>query len=111
MNYLYSLLTNIFVSYVTKRSNVTIFLKVVYSNPPEKNNIAKKTDVHHIDDTWSLDAWDFNDPKSAHKIWGFGIILVAIDKFSNFGWKSPLKIINRQTITNSSECILNSFEK
>ena len=61
------------------------------SKPPKKNYSTKmQTDVHHIDDIWSLDILDLKD-YGPEKIRGYRNVLVIIDNFSNFGWTAPLK--------------------
>ena len=38
----------------------------MFSKQLLKNNDTKKTDLYHIDDTWSSDVLDFNDYVSAN---------------------------------------------
>ena len=40
------------------QKDIKIFINEIYSKPPEKNYSTNKTDVYHIDDTWSLDILD-----------------------------------------------------
>ena len=85
--------------------NIKIFINEIYSKPPEKNYPTNKTDVYHIDDTWSLDILDLKDygPENNR---GYRYVFVIIDNFSKFGWTLPLKNKNAQTIKDSSENIL-----
>ena len=71
---------------------------------------TKKTDVYHIDDTWSLDILDLKDcgPENNR---GYRYVLVIIDNFSKFGWTIPLKNKNAQTIKDSFESILISSKR
>ena len=84
---------------------VKIFNNEIYSKPPKKNYITNKTDVYHIDDTWSLDLLDLKDygPKNNR---GYKRVLVIIDNFSKFGWTIPLKNKSAQPIKDCSENIL-----
>ena len=43
------------------QKNIKIFINEIYSKPPKKNYATNKTDVHHIDDIWSLDILDLKD--------------------------------------------------
>ena len=85
--------------------NIKIFINEIYSKPPKKNYITNKTDVYHIDDTWSLDILDLKDygPENNR---GYRYVLVIIDNFSKFGWTIPLKNKNGITIKDSFENIL-----
>ena len=87
------------------RINIKIFINEIYSKPPKKYFLTNKTDVYHIDDIWSLDILDLKDygPKNNR---GYRYILVIIDNFSKFGWITPLKNKNAQTIKDSFENIL-----
>ena len=87
------------------QKNSKIFINEIYSKPPKKNYVTNKTDVYHIDDNWSLDVLDLKDygPKNNR---GYRYVLVVIDNFSKFGWTSPLKNKNAQTIKDSFENIL-----
>ena len=82
----------------------------IYSKPPKKYYATNKTDVYHIDDTWSLDILDLKDygPKNNR---GYRYILATIDNFSKFGWTIPLKNKNAQSIKDSFENILISSER
>ena len=86
------------------QKNIKIFINEIYSKPPKKY-YATKTDVYHIDDTWSLDILDIKDygPKNNR---GYRYVLVTIDNFSKFGWTIPLKNKNAQTIKDSFENFL-----
>ena len=37
------------------QKNIKLIINEIYSKPPKKNYPTNKTDVYHIDDTWSLD--------------------------------------------------------
>ena len=43
------------------QKNIKIFINEIYSKGPRKNNSTNKTDIHHVDDTWSLDNLDLKD--------------------------------------------------
>ena len=92
------------------QKNIKIFINEIYSKPPRKNYPTNKTDVYHIDDTWSLDILDLKDygPKNNR---GYRYVLVVIGNFSKFGWTSPLKNKNAQTIKDSFENILISSKR
>ena len=87
------------------QKNIKIFINEIYSKPPKKLYATKKTDVYHIDDIWSLDILDLKDygPENNR---GYRYVLVIIDNFSKYGWTTPLKNKNVQTLTNSFENIL-----
>ena len=87
------------------QKNIKIFINEIYSKPPKKYYPTNKTDVYHIDNIWSLDILDSKDygPKNNR---GYRYVLVVIDNFSKFGWTSPLKNKNAQTIKDSFENIL-----
>ena len=87
------------------QKNIKIFINEIYSKPPKKNYATNKTDVFYIDDIWSLDILDLKDygPENNR---GYRYILVIIDNFSKFGWTTPLKNKNAQTIKDSFENIL-----
>ena len=40
---------------------IRIFLNEIYSKPPKKHYTTNKTDVYHIDKTWSLVILDLKD--------------------------------------------------
>ena len=84
------------------QKNIKIFINEIYSKPPKKNYATNKTDVYHIDDTWSLDILDLKDYGSENNR-GYRYVLVTIDNFSKFGWTVPLKNRNGQTIKDSFE--------
>ena len=92
------------------QKNIKIFINEIYSKPPKKNYVRNKTDVYHIDDIWSLDILDLKDygPKNNR---GYRYVLVTIDNFSKFGWTTPLKNKNAQTIKDSFEKILISSKR
>ena len=87
------------------QKNIKIFIKEIYSKPPKKYYATNKKDVHHVDDTWSLDILDLKGygPENNR---GYRYVLVVIDNFSKFGWKIPLKNKNAQKIKDSFENIL-----
>ena len=87
------------------QKNIKIFINEIYSKPPKKYYPTNKTDVYHIDDTWSLDILDLKDyvPENDR---GYRYVLVTIDNFSKFVWTIPLKNKNAQTIKESFENIL-----
>ena len=87
------------------QKNIKIFINEIYSKPPKKYYVTNKTDVYHIDDTWSLDILDLKDygPENNRN---YRYVLVVIDNFSKFGWTIPLKNKNAQTIKESFENIL-----
>ena len=89
---------------------IKIFINEIYSKPPRKNYATNKTNVSHIDDTWSLDILDLKDygPENNR---GYRYVLVVIDNFSKFGWTSPLKNKNAQTIKDSFANILLSSKR
>ena len=43
------------------QKTIKIFMDESYSKPPKKKYPTHKTDVHHIDDIWSLDILDQKD--------------------------------------------------
>ena len=92
------------------QKNIKIFINEIYSKPPRKNYPTNKTDVHHIDDTWSLDILDLKDygPENNR---GYRYVLVIIDNFSKYGWTVPLKNKNAQTIKDSFENILTNSKR
>ena len=92
------------------QKNIKIFINEIYSKGPKKNYLTSKTDVYHIDDIWSLDILDLKDfgPKNNR---GYRYVLVTIDNFSKFGWTTPLKNENGQTIKDSFESIIISSKR
>ena len=84
------------------QKNIKTFINEIYSRGPRKNYPTNKTDVYHIDATWSLDILDLKDygPENNR---GYRYVLVTIDNFSKFGWTIPLKNKNAQTIKDSFE--------
>ena len=87
------------------RKNNKIFINEIYSKGARKSYPTNKTDVYHIDDTWSSDILDLKDygPENNR---GYRYVLVVIDNFSKFGWTIPLKVKNAQTIKDSFENVL-----
>ena len=92
------------------QKNIKIFINEIYSKGPKKINATNKTDVHHFDDTWSLDILDLKDYGPENKK-NYGYVLVFIDNFSKFGWTIPLKNKNAQTIKNTFENIIISSKR
>ena len=89
---------------------IKIFINEIYSKPTRKNYATNKTDVYHIDDTWSLDILDLKDygPENNR---GYRYVLVTIDNLSKYGWTLPLKNKNAQTIKDSFENIVIGSKK
>ena len=87
------------------QKNIKFFINEIYSKGPRKYYPTNKTDVHYIDDIWSLDILDLKDygPENNR---GYRYVLVTIDNFSSFGWTVPMKNENAQTIKDSFENIL-----
>ena len=77
------------------QKTIKIFINEIYSKPAKKNYVTNKTDVHHIDDIWSLDILELKDygPENNR---GHRYLLVIIDIFPKFGWTVPLKNKNAQ---------------
>ena len=92
------------------QKNIKIFIDEIYSKPPRKSYPTNKTDVHHIDENWSLDILDLKDygPENNR---GYRYVLVTIDNFSKYGWTIPIKNKNAQTIKDSFENILISSKR
>ena len=87
-----------------------MFINEVYSKGASKSYPTNKTDVYHIDDIWSLDILDLKDNGPKNKR-GYRYVLVVIDNFSKFGWTTPLKNKNAQTIKDSFESIIISSNR
>ena len=94
---------------MTQKSN-KIFLKEVYSKSPKKNYPTNKTDVHHIDDIWSLDILDLQDDGLENNR-SNRYFLVVMDIFCKYVWTIPPKSKNAQTIKDSFENILISSKR
>ena len=92
------------------QKNIKIFINEIYSKGPKKNYATNKTDVYHIDNTWSLDILDVKDygPENNR---GYRYVLVTIDNFSKFGWTIPLKNKNAQTMKIFENILLGSKRK
>ena len=92
------------------QKNIKIFINEIYSKAPKKNYITNKTDVYYIDDIWSLDILDLKDygPENNR---GYRYVLVTIDNFSKYGWTTPLKNKNAQTIKDSFENVMISSKR
>ena len=95
------------------QKTIKIFIEELYSKPPKKIYSTNKTDVYHIDDIWSLDILDLKDfgPENNRNYRYVLVVLVIIDKFSNFGWTVSLKIKKAQTIPYSLENFLMSSKR
>ena len=87
------------------QKNIRINVNEIYSKPPKKNYITKKTDVYHIDDIWSLDILDLKDCGPERNT-GYICVLVIIDTFSKNSWTKSLKNTNAQTMKDSIENII-----
>ena len=87
------------------QKNIKIFIDEIYSKGPKRNYAANKTNVYFIDDIWSLDILDLKDYGPGNNR-GYRYVLVIIDNFSKYGWTTPLKNKNAQTIKDSFENIL-----
>ena len=92
------------------QKNIKIFINEIYSKGPRQSYPTNKTDVYHIDDTWSLDILDLKDygPENNR---GYRYVLVIIDNFSKFGWIVPLKNKNAQIIKDSFENIIRNSKR
>ena len=87
------------------QKNIKIIIIEIYSKPPKKYYPTDKTDVYHVNDTWSLDILDLKDYGPGNNR-GYRYVLVVIDNFSKFCWTIPLKNKNTQLIKDSFENIL-----
>ena len=92
------------------QKNIKILINEICSKPPKKNYDTNKTDVYYIDDTWSVDILGHKDYGLENNR-GYRYVLVVIDNFSKFGWTTPLKNKNAQTIKDSFENILISSKR
>ena len=92
------------------QKNIKIFLNEIYSKGPKRNYATNKTDVYHIDDTWSLDVLDLKDYGRENNR-GYRYVLVIIDNFSKFGWTISLKNKNAIIIKDSFENIIISSKR
>ena len=92
------------------QKNIKLFINEIYSKAPKKHYATNKTDIYHIDDIWSLDILDLKDygPENNR---GYRYVLVTIDNFSKYGWTSPLKNKNAQTIKDSFENIITNSKR
>ena len=84
------------------------FINEIYSKPPKKNyptNKINKINAYHIDDIWSLDILDLKHYGSENNR-NYRYVSVIVDSFSKFGFATPLKNKNAQTIKDSFEKIL-----
>ena len=93
------------------QKSIKIVINGIYSKPPKNNYPTNKTDVYHIDDIWSLDTLYLKD-YGPEKNRGYRYVLVIIEKFSKYGWTTPLKNKNAQTIKDSFQnTLINSKRK
>ena len=60
-----------------------------FPNHPNRT-IAQKSNVHHVDDIWSVDIV-FSIDYCPEKNRTYRYVLVLLDIFSKVGWKIPLK--------------------
>ena len=66
------------------QKNIKIFINGIYSKGPRKNYATNKTDVHHVEDTLSVDILDLKDyGPEINKSYRY--VLVIKDNFSKFG--------------------------
>ena len=96
-------------SYMTHKS-IKIFVTEIYSKPPKKNYSTNKTHVYHYEDICSLDILDLKD-YGAENNKNYRYVLVVIDNFSKYGWTTPLKNKNSETIKNFFEKFLISSKR
>ena len=82
-----------------------VSINEIYSEPPKKFPITKKSNVCQIDGTWSSDILNLEN-YGPEKPRSYRYIIVVIDNFSKFGWTLPLKNKNAQTVRGSFENIL-----
>ena len=79
------------------------FINEIYSKGSKRKYITNKTDVHKIDDNWTLDILDLKDygPETNR---GYRFVFFTKDKFSILGWTVHLKknaIILKDTFENN----------
>ena len=74
-----------------------VFLDEICSKAPKKRYVTNKTNVYHIDGTWSFDKLYLKDygPENNRN---FRYVLVVFDNFSDFVWTVPLKKKSAQTV-------------
>ena len=87
------------------QKDIKMFINEIYSKGSKMDYATNKTDVHHVDDTWSLDILDIKD-YGAENNRGYRYVLVIIDNFSLFGWTVALKNKNAQTVKDSFENLI-----
>ena len=87
------------------QKNIKLFIGKNYSKPPKKNYATNKTNVYHIDDTWSFDILDLTDYAPENNR-GYRYVSVIIDNFSKYGFSKPFKTKNAQTIKDFFENII-----
>ena len=92
------------------QKNIEIFINEFYSKGPKRNYPTNKTDVHHVDDDWSLDILFFKHygPKNNRS---YRYVFVIIDNFSKFAWTIPIENKKAQIKKDSFEKILISSKK
>ena len=87
-----------------------IFIKEIYSKPPEENYQSNKIILSRIDEIWSIDLADMVDYKTSNNK-GFRYIYIIIVIFSKYLWAIPLINKNSQTITNEFSNILTTSKQ
>ena len=90
--------------------SIKIFINEIYYKPPKKNYATTKTEIYHIDGTWSLDIIDLKDygPENNR---GYRYIFAIINNFSKSGCTIPFKNKNAQGIKDAFEKNLKSSTK
>ena len=84
------------------QKSIKVFIDDFYSKAPEKSYATFKTDVFHIDNTWSFAVSDLTDYGPENKSC-YRYVLVVIDIFSKSSWTFSVKKKNDQTINDSFE--------
>ena len=80
------------------QKTIKLIADEIFSKPPKRKYITKKTDVHSIDDVWRLDIIDLR-VYGPQKNRGYRYVSIVIDKSSKFRWTLLLKNKHVQTIT------------
>ena len=92
------------------RESIRKIINEIYSKGPKKTYNTNKSDVHHIDDIWSLDTLDLKDYGSENNR-GYRYVLVVIDNFSKFVWTVPLKNNAHKVIVSFEYILISSKRK
>ena len=92
------------------QKNIKMFINELYSKPPLGYYATNKSDVYHIEDTWSLDILDLKDYGLENNR-SYRYVLDITDIFSKFGWTVPIKNKNVQTRKDSFKNILISSKE